>query len=53
MFRGDEDKIKAIVLGGGGELEGADLAESVVFVLSSPGHMQVHDILIRPTSQVP
>ncbi|HAA53497.1 MAG TPA: short-chain dehydrogenase [Myxococcales bacterium] len=32
-------------------LRAEDLAETVCFVLSAPAHMQVHDILMRPTSQ--
>eukprot|EP00012_Vannella_robusta_P004044 CAMPEP_0206188772 /NCGR_PEP_ID=MMETSP0166-20121206/3770_1 /ASSEMBLY_ACC=CAM_ASM_000260 /TAXON_ID=95228 /ORGANISM="Vannella robusta, Strain DIVA3 518/3/11/1/6" /LENGTH=252 /DNA_ID=CAMNT_0053604557 /DNA_START=467 /DNA_END=1225 /DNA_ORIENTATION=+ len=29
-----------------------DVADSVIFVLSTPAHMEVNDILIRPTAQV-
>jgi NADP-dependent 3-hydroxy acid dehydrogenase YdfG len=32
-------------------LEAKDIADAVLFVLSSPEHMQVHDVLIRPTEQ--
>ena len=32
-------------------LESADIAEAVRWVLSCPAHMQVHDMLIRPTDQ--
>ena len=32
-------------------LQSEDLAEAVAFVLASPAHMQVHDILLRPTNQ--
>lgn len=32
-------------------LEAADVAEAVVFALSQPEHVQVHDILVRPTHQ--
>lgn len=32
-------------------LEADDIANSVVYALGSPPHMQVHDILIRPTHQ--
>ncbi|MFK7984885.1 MAG: SDR family NAD(P)-dependent oxidoreductase [Sandaracinaceae bacterium] len=32
-------------------LEDVDVAEAVAFTLSAPAHMQVHDMLIRPTDQ--
>ena len=32
-------------------LEAVDMAETVVYMLSCPAHMQVHDVLIRPTEQ--
>ena len=32
-------------------LEADDMAETVVYLLSCPPHMQVHDVLIRPTEQ--
>jgi len=32
-------------------LEADDIASSVIYVLSTPPHMQVHDILMRPTEQ--
>lgn len=32
-------------------LEADDVAGSVAYVLSTPAHMQVHDILMRPTEQ--
>jgi NADP-dependent 3-hydroxy acid dehydrogenase YdfG len=32
-------------------LQPEDLAETVRYVLSAPPHMQVHDVLIRPTDQ--
>jgi len=33
-------------------LESDDIAQAVEWVLSCPEHMQVHDILVRPTDQV-
>jgi len=33
-------------------LEAVDVADAVAWVLSAPPHMQVHDVLIRPTDQV-
>jgi NADP-dependent 3-hydroxy acid dehydrogenase YdfG len=32
-------------------LEAADVAEAVVYMLACPEHVQVHDILLRPTAQ--
>ncbi len=32
-------------------LEEHDVAEAVVWALGAPSHMQVHDILMRPTHQ--
>lgn len=32
-------------------LESEDMAETLVYLLSCPAHMQVHDVLIRPTAQ--
>lgn len=32
-------------------LEPDDVAEAVAFLLAQPGHVQVHDILLRPTEQ--
>ncbi|HHH27729.1 MAG TPA: SDR family NAD(P)-dependent oxidoreductase [Polyangiaceae bacterium] len=32
-------------------LQSEDIAEAVVYVLSQPAHVQVHDVLMRPTDQ--
>lgn len=32
-------------------LEAGDVAEAVVYMLSCPQHVQVHDVLMRPTEQ--
>jgi len=32
-------------------LQADDIADSVVYALSAPPHVQVHDILMRPTNQ--
>lgn len=32
-------------------LEDVDVAEAVTWVLAAPAHMQVHDVLVRPTAQ--
>ena len=32
-------------------LEAGDIADTVVHVLSTPQHVQIHDVLVRPTLQ--
>jgi NADP-dependent 3-hydroxy acid dehydrogenase YdfG len=32
-------------------LEDGDVAEAIAWALAAPAHMQVHDVLIRPTDQ--
>ena len=32
-------------------LEPRDVAEAIVWVLTRPPHMEVHDLLVRPTAQ--
>jgi NADP-dependent 3-hydroxy acid dehydrogenase YdfG len=32
-------------------LEGADVAQAIVWVLTQPPHVEVHDVLVRPTEQ--
>lgn len=32
-------------------LDAADVANSVIYVLSQPAHVQIHDVLMRPTRQ--
>ena len=32
-------------------LQASDMAESVKYIMSAPKHVQVHDILVRPTKQ--
>jgi len=32
-------------------LEAKDIANSIKFVMESPKHVQIHDILVRPTQQ--
>ena len=29
-----------------------DIADSVIYILTTPAHMEINDILIRPTNQV-
>jgi 17beta-estradiol 17-dehydrogenase / 3beta-hydroxysteroid 3-dehydrogenase len=49
MSGGDSDTVKRYEQLPG--LTAADVASSVLFVLSSPAHMEVNDILVRPTGQ--
>jgi NADP-dependent 3-hydroxy acid dehydrogenase YdfG len=32
-------------------LEAADVAQAIVWVLTQPPHVEVHDVLVRPTEQ--
>ena len=32
-------------------LQAADMADAVAYILAAPKHMQIHDMLIRPTQQ--
>jgi NADP-dependent 3-hydroxy acid dehydrogenase YdfG len=32
-------------------LEPRDVAEAVLWIVNRPSHMQVHDLLVRPTAQ--
>ncbi|GFR91010.1 dehydrogenase/reductase SDR family member 11 [Elysia marginata] len=34
-------------------LEGHDIAKAVTYILSQPPHVQVHDLLVRSTEQIP
>lgn len=47
---GDEGKVEA-TYGQYPCLQPADIAEAVLFALGSPPHMNVHDLLVRPTQQ--
>ena len=29
-----------------------DMARSIKFIIEAPAHMQIHDIMVRPTSQL-
>jgi len=48
---GDKDKAKKLYESISC-LQAVDMAESVKFILSAPPHVQIHDILVRPTEQV-
>jgi len=52
LFDGDEEKAKAF-LAERKYLEANDVAEAVTYVISQPAHVQVHDILLRSTDQIP
>ena len=32
-------------------LESKDIAEQIAFLIATPEHVQIHDILVRPTAQ--
>ncbi len=53
MMDGDKAKASAIYnsVGAGACLQAIDMANSIKFMLEAPKHMQVHDILVRPTKQ--
>ena len=50
IYHGDEAAAKK-TYGRYKVLESADVAEAVAYVLSCPPHVQVHDVLMRPTDQ--
>lgn len=50
LFHGSEDTAKE-VYSRYPTLQSDDIASAVRYALSAPAHMQVHDILIRPTDQ--
>ncbi|MEQ9320400.1 MAG: SDR family NAD(P)-dependent oxidoreductase [Polyangiaceae bacterium] len=45
------DEVAAKTYGRFPVLQSEDIAEAVVYVLSQPAHVQVHDVLMRPTEQ--
>lgn len=49
-FRGDEQKAKQVYKGFTA-LSGKDIAETILFVLSRPAHVNIDDLLIMPTDQ--
>jgi 3-hydroxy acid dehydrogenase/malonic semialdehyde reductase len=49
-FRGDEQKATA-VYNGFTPLSGKDIAETILFVLNRPVHVNIDDLLIMPTNQ--
>ncbi|MDJ0956841.1 MAG: SDR family NAD(P)-dependent oxidoreductase [Arenicellales bacterium] len=50
LFHGSEDKAKEIYTAFQ-VLNPEDIADAVCYLLEAPAHMQIHDILIRPTQQ--
>jgi len=52
LFDGDEEKTKAF-LSERKYLEANDVAQAVAYVISQPQHVQVHDIIMRSTDQIP
>lgn len=49
-FRGDKEKV-AQVYKGFTPLSGKDVAETILFVLNRPAHVNIDDLLIMPTAQ--
>lgn len=49
-FRGDQERA-AQVYNGFTPLSGKDVAETILFVLSRPAHVNIDDLLIMPTAQ--
>lgn len=49
-FRGDKDKANQ-VYNGFTPLSGKDIAETILFVLSRPAHVNIDNLLIMPTAQ--
>jgi len=52
LFEGDEEKAKAF-LSERKYLEAKNVADAVVYTLTQPPHVQIHDILMRSTDQIP
>lgn len=50
VFLGDQDRADEMYEGLE-PLTAEDIAASVEFVLTAPGHVQIHDVLLRPRSQ--
>jgi len=49
-FRGDHDKAQQVYKGFS-PLVAKDIAETILFVLSRPAHVNIDDLLIMPTNQ--
>jgi NADP-dependent 3-hydroxy acid dehydrogenase YdfG len=49
-FRGDAEKA-ALVYKGFTPLQARDIAETILFVLTRPAHVNIDDLLIMPVSQ--
>lgn len=49
-FRGDQDKAKAVYKGFE-PLTAKDIAETILFILNRPSHVNIDDILIMPSNQ--
>jgi len=46
------DKVQDMFFNQFKTLEAKDIADALIYVLSAPPHVQVHDVLLRPTEQV-
>lgn len=49
-FHGDRDRAKAVYTGVQ-PLTGTDVAETILFVITRPAHVNINDLLIMPTAQ--
>lgn len=49
-FHGDKDRAKNVYLGVQ-PLSGTDIAETILFVITRPAHVNINDLLIMPTAQ--
>ena len=48
---GDKEKGAETLAGYEKVLQPADIASAVIHVLETPGHVSIHDVLLRPTEQ--
>jgi NADP-dependent 3-hydroxy acid dehydrogenase YdfG len=49
-FHGDKERAKS-VYNGVQPLTGTDIAETILFVITRPAHVNINDLLIMPTAQ--
>ncbi|MGE8379286.1 MAG: SDR family NAD(P)-dependent oxidoreductase, partial [Sphingobacterium sp.] len=49
-FHGDKERAKSVYTGVQ-PLTGTDIAETILFVITRPAHVNINDLLIMPTAQ--